>query len=432
MRFSRRLPVMALGLMLALSACQDAPTSLADGPQFNKGQEKKGGGNPPSSGGDIALLGKLIFEDKDLSVGKNQSCQTCHEPSEGFAASLSTVNTRGSVVEGSVAGRFGDRKPPSAAYATLAPLFSGGNNPTGGNFWDGRATGDTLGNPAADQALGPFLNPVEQGLPDKACVVYRVKAYGALYTEVWGTDINTIAFPGNVETVCTDPNLTPLLIGGHVALSAADRITVEKEYKNVARSIAAFEGSPLVNKFSSRVDSRDMTAEELEGEKLFGSKGKCQQCHTNKGSNALFTDFAFHNLGVPKNPANPVYHYDTSVFDPGLGGFTGQARHMGKFRTPTTRNVAMGSNRTYMHNGALVSLLHVVDFYNTRDVLPVCTDPAVINDPHRWGSMEFGGDGCWPAPEHSANIDSKNMGKLGLTPAEVHAIVAYMKAMSDQ
>ncbi|MEJ2458114.1 MAG: hypothetical protein P8Y58_08165, partial [Novosphingobium sp.] len=31
-----------------------------------------------------------------------------------------------------------------------------------------------LGNPAADQALGPFLNPVEQALPDSACVVYRV------------------------------------------------------------------------------------------------------------------------------------------------------------------------------------------------------------------------------------------------------------------
>jgi cytochrome c peroxidase len=431
MRFSRRLPVMALGLMVALSACQDAPTSLADGPQFNKGQEKKGGGNPPPSGGDIVALGKKIFEDKDLSVGKNQSCQTCHEPSEGFAASLSSVVTQGSVVQGSVAGRFGDRKPPSAAYATLAPLFSGGNNPTGGNFWDGRATGDTLGNPAADQALGPFLNPVEQGLPDKACVVYRVKAYGALYTDVWGTDINSIAFPGNVdvEAVCSN---TALSAGNHVALSAADREKVEEEYKNVARSIAAFEGSPQVNKFNSRVDSREMTAEELEGEKLFGSKGKCQQCHSNKGSNALFTDFAFHNLGVPKNPANPFYNYSTSAFDPGLGGFTKQARHMGKFRTPTTRNVAKGNNRTYMHNGALVSLLQVVDFYNTRDVLPVCTDPAVINDPSRWGSTEFDGAGCWPAPEHGANIDSKNMGKLGLTPAEVVAIVRYMEAMSDQ
>jgi len=44
----------------------------------------------------------------------------------------------------------------------------------GGNFWDGRATGEKLGNPAADQAQGPFLNPKEQALPNAACVVYRV------------------------------------------------------------------------------------------------------------------------------------------------------------------------------------------------------------------------------------------------------------------
>jgi cytochrome c peroxidase len=162
-----------------------------------------------------------------------------------------------------------------------------------------------------------------------------------------------------------------------------------------------------------------MTAFEQEGEKLFGGKGKCQQCHSNKGSNPLFTDFAFHNLGVPKNPANPVYHYGTTDFDPGLGGFTDQARHMGKFRTPTTRNVAMGLNRTYMHNGALISLVQVVDFYNTRDVHPVCTDTQVLANPARWGSSVFGGADCWPPPEHGANLDSKNMGKLGLTADEV-------------
>jgi cytochrome c peroxidase len=425
-----RLTILALGLTFGLSACHDASTSLGPDAAFNKGQDKKGGGDPPPQG-DIVALGKTIFEDENLSVGRNQSCQTCHEPSEGFAAPRESVTTQGSVVEGSVAGRFGDRKPPSAAYATLAPLYSGGSNPTGGNFWDGRATGHLLGNPAADQALGPFLNPVEQGLPDKACVVYRMKSYGTLYTNVWGTKINEIVFPSDAVVVgtCTNANLA---VGRHVMLTDADRLKVETEYDNVALSIAAFEGSSHVNRFSSRFDRGEMTAFEQEGEKLFGGKGKCQQCHSNKGSNPLFTDFAFHNLGVPKNPANPVYHYGTTDFDPGLGGFTDQARHMGKFRTPTTRNVAMGTNRTYMHNGALISLVQVVDFYNTRDVHPVCTDTQVLANPARWGSSVFGGADCWPPPEHGANLDSKNMGKLGLTEYEVRAIVAYMEAMSDQ
>jgi cytochrome c peroxidase len=426
MRSAARLPVMALGLLFALSACQDAaPPFDPDGPQFNKGQIRKGGSETPATG-DIVVLGKRIFEDANLSVGKNQSCQTCHEPSQGFAAPLSGVITKGSVVQGSVTGRFGDRKPPSAAYATVAPLF-GGSGPIGGVFWDGRATGELLGNPAADQAMGPFLNPAEQALPDKACVVYHVQAYGAQYTGVWGNAISTIVFPSNTETLCTNPDLA---VGNHVALSAAHRQQVETEYENVARSIAAYEHT--FNKFNSRFDAGEMTAQEIEGQKLFSGKGKCQQCHTNKGSQPLFTDFAFHNLGVPKNPANPVYHLNTTTFDPGLGGFTGQSRHVGKFRTPTTRNVGMGDNRTYMHNGALVSLEKVVDFYSTRDVLPVCTDAAVLNDPTRWGSRDFGGEGCWPPAEFGANLDTKNMGKLGLSKAEVEAIVAYMRAMSDR
>jgi cytochrome c peroxidase len=430
MRYGARLPVLALCALVALSACQDAPT-FPDDPQFNRGQTKKN--DPPPSPANLADLGELLFDDEKLSVRGNQSCRSCHEPEEGFAAHVSPVRDRGGVVEGSVSGRFGDRKPPTAAYATFTPAFSGGNNPTGGLFWDGRATGAVLGSAAADQALGPFLNHVEHGFPDEACVVYRIRGgtYLSAWTDAWGGDITAIAFPGDTETVCTDVSLA---VGRHVVLSAADRTRVETIYSQVARSIAAYEGSDRVNRFNSRFDLGLMNEDEQAGEKLFSSKGKCQQCHDNRGSRPLFTDFAFHNLGVPKNPANPVYHLDTPDFDPGLGGFTLQARHIGKFRTPTTRNVAKGMHRRYMHNGALISLVQVVDFYNTRDVLPVCTDGGILQDPWRWGSSGMPGyDGadCWPPPEYDRNLDTKNMGKLGLTQAEVLQIVAYLEAMSD-
>jgi cytochrome c peroxidase len=420
LRTTRRIGL-AAALLALTAACQDVPTRVVlepappgVGPAFDAA---------PLASGDIVALGQRIYEDADLSVGRNQSCQTCHEPSEGFAAALPGTVTRGSVVQGSVTGRFGDRKPPTAAYATLTPIFSGGNNPSGGVFWDGRGTGMLLGNPAADQALGPFVNPMEQALPDTACVVYRVKSYGAMYTGVWGNAIGAIAFPPDTETICTNAALS---LGNHIP--GLDRAAVRREYHNVARSIQAFEAT--FNRFSSRFDRGEMTPQEQQGQKLFSSKAKCQQCHSNKGSQPLFTDFAFHNLGVPKNPDNPVYHYGTAAFDPGLGGFTGRAAHVGKFRTPTTRNVAQGQNRTYMHNGALVSLRQVVDFYNTRDVLRRCTG-AELNDPSRWGSTALGGIGCWPPPEHGANLDTKNMGKLGLTVQEVDAIVAYMEAMTD-
>jgi cytochrome c peroxidase len=431
MQSRRRAPLLALALAALLGACQDGPTGITpqESALTNRGQGKKSPEQPPSEA--LVVLGKHLFEDEDLSVGRNQSCQTCHEPSEGFAAALPGVTTRGSVVQGSVIGRFGERKPPSAAYAMMSPNFSGGNNPTGGNFWDGNATGEILGSAAADQAMGPFLNPVEQGLPDRACVAYRVRlsSYLGRYTAVWGHEIESIVFPGSTETICTDPNLT---LGEHVGLTVADRAKADSVFHNVARAVAAFEGSDHVSKFNSRYDFDELSDVERWGEKLFDTKGKCQQCHNHKGQRPAFSDFAFHNLGVPKNPENPVFHYGNQLYDPGLGGFTGQARHLGKFRTPTLRNVAKGTGRTYMHNGALISLEQVVDFYSTRDALPLCTLPAQLADPTRWGSTAFGGDGCWPPPEFGQNLDTKNMGKLGLTPDEVRAIAAYLRAIDDR
>jgi cytochrome c peroxidase len=100
-----------------------------------------------------------------------------------------------------VPGRFGGRKPPSAAYASLAPLFtSSRNNASGGNFWDGRATGARRGNPAADQALGPFLNPKEQALLDEACVVWKVvrSTHGTAFTTAWSLGLESIVSPADV------------------------------------------------------------------------------------------------------------------------------------------------------------------------------------------------------------------------------------------
>ena len=155
-------------------------------------------------------LGKSIFFDDNLSINQNQSCAACHGPEVGFTGPLSDTNEYGSVYEGSILGRFGDRKPPSAAYATVSPIFHLDKKGlwTGGNFWDGRATGGILGNPAADQALGPFLNPVEQALPDKACVVWRVcnpvvpADYPVSFEAVWGAGTCAISWPGDIASVC--------------------------------------------------------------------------------------------------------------------------------------------------------------------------------------------------------------------------------------
>src|SRR5659263_654504 len=166
---------------------------------------------------DDEKLGKKIFFDKELSINKNQACAACHAPQVGFTGPDSIINVLGSVYEGSVPGRFGNSKPPAAAYAGDSPVL---NNDTrtwiGGMFWDGRATGQTLGDPLAEQAKGPFLNPMEQGLPDAACVVYRVVTsdYKDLYQQVWGklniqwpkkSVLRLLHFPLEIRTKLTLP-----------------------------------------------------------------------------------------------------------------------------------------------------------------------------------------------------------------------------------
>lgn len=127
-------------------------------------------------------LGEKIYKDKTFSVNKNQSCQSCHHPSAKFADPINRIApVYRPVSEGSIALLFGGRNAPPAAYAAYSPSFyydAMDGLFIGGLFWDGRATGrmdisgtDNLGagptgDPLADQAKGPFGNPVEMALVD--------------------------------------------------------------------------------------------------------------------------------------------------------------------------------------------------------------------------------------------------------------------------
>ena len=189
---------------------------------------------------DKEQLGKSIFFDQNLSINRNQSCAVCHAPAAGWTGDISAINQAGAVYEGSISDAFGDRKPPSSAYATQSPVLSVNRKGlfTGGNFWDGRATGEKLGSPAAEQAKGPFLNPVEQALPDAACVVYRVcnaTDYLSSFETVYPSGC-VIQFPIDTDDLCAD--------GKKVPLDNENRAKVDKAYDNIAYAIAAFEASP--------------------------------------------------------------------------------------------------------------------------------------------------------------------------------------------
>ena len=357
-------------------------------------------------------LGKLIFFDENLSLNSNQSCATCHAPEAGWTGPTSFINEHGAVYEGSIPGAFGDRKPPSSAYATQSPILHVDKKGVfvGGNFWDGRATGERLGSPAAEQALGPFLNPKEQALETPDDVVTRVCAssYASLFMTVWGAD------------ACSDKDA----------------------YDYIGLSIAAYEASPEVNAFTAKYDwsmqgKAKLTQLERRGFALFQGKGKCSKCHVSEGRAPLFTDYTYDNLGIPKNPENPATIANSSWADPGLGGFlatrtdyaTYAEANMGKHKVPTLRNVGLGPEgvvKAYGHNGYFKTLEGIVHFYNTRDVLPKCP-----GDGTPYTEAQALDAKCWPAPEVEANLNTRELGNLGLSADEEAAIVAFLKTLSD-
>jgi cytochrome c peroxidase len=152
----------------------------------------------------VEPLGKAMLYDKELSVNRNEACAFCHTPETGFTGPVSELNRTTGSYPGSVRTRFSDRKPQTHAYAPLSPVLHynpGQGDLVGGNFWDMRATGRRLGNPAAEQAEGPPTNPVEMGLSDIACAVYRAsqRPYRALFEAVWGLQAFAIEWPTDVE-----------------------------------------------------------------------------------------------------------------------------------------------------------------------------------------------------------------------------------------
>ena len=164
------------------------------------------------------------------------------------------------------------------------------------------------------------------------------------------------------------------------------------------------------------------------------ARAKCAKCHIANGQKPLFTDYTFDNLGVPKNPENPVYVTNPGFVDPGLGGFLAtrldyQMYAAANRASTRCRRCAMWAKdcrtitKAYTHNGYFKTLEGIVNFYNTRDVKPTC--------PGAYTEAQALAAGCWPAPEVSANVNTAELGNLGLSPDEEAAIVAFLKALSD-
>jgi len=417
--------------------------------------------------GHVRTLGKLLLFDKHLSVNENEACSFCHTPETGFTGPIQSLNLTTVSYPGSVRTRFSQRKPQSYMYAPFAPVLHYNTlqgDFVGGNFWDMRASGYRLQSASAEQAQGPPTNPVEMGLPDSACLAYRLSRapYRKLFEQVWGADSFGVSWPENVERICATPGPPADNDQYPVHLSVSDRQRTDQVYDAFALSVSAYEASPEVSPFTSKYDyvqagKENFTAQEAQGYALFRGKARCNECHRDggPGEEPLFTDFTASNLGVPPNTALQFYFEGTrekdgysanpqgpAYTDSGVGFFLRKLKSLsgqlnpdsewiglapkfdGKFQVPTLRNVDMRPNpqfvKAYMHNGYFKSLKEVVHFYNTRDALPQC---------------KLGDSGekttCWPPAENAANINKRQLGNLRLTEREEEDLVAFLRTLTD-
>jgi cytochrome c peroxidase len=338
-------------------------------------------------------LGRLVFEDPELSSPVGQACADCHAAKAAFRDPDSARTTSMGVMPG----RFGSRNSPSLFYVGFVPPLheEPGRGYVGGLFWDGRAMS------LEDQAAGPLLNPLEMNNPDKATVVMHVRnaSYAGAFRDLFGARV------------------------------LADDAT---GFTAIAAVLAAYERSSELALFSSKYDhylagTASLGDAEARGLAIFEdpARGDCARCHPSRpgphGEPPMFTTFGYANLGVPRYANNKFYVANPDYVDHGLATTVGRPSEDGKFRIPTLRNVARTA--AYSHNGYFANLPYALEFIANREAgsFDVGTCSRTGTEPTRC---------AWPAPEIAANLDPRAGHQL-LSPAELSDLAAFLATLSD-
>lgn len=319
-------------------------------------------------------LGDRLFNDTRFSTTGEVSCATCHAQDKAFTDSPLMVSK-------GINDLTGTRNAPTILNAAF--------NKT--QFWDGRSPS------LEDQALHPFVNPVEMGLKDHEPILKVIRSdqeYLEAFKNVFGL--------------------------------APEQITM----KEVTQAIAAFERTLI--SANSRFDSwyfkgeSTLSEEEKKGFEVFIGNGRCVSCHVIERKSALFTDHKFHNIGVGLNKLSQEdidrlagefmeakYKQaevdikvlkDAKTSELGRFAVNRNLTEMGAFKTSTLRNISLTA--PYMHDGSLKTLEEVVDHYNRGGA---SSDEEKIND-----------------------FISGGIRELNLTDDEKKSLVSFMETLTSQ
>jgi cytochrome c peroxidase len=199
-----------------------------------------------------------------------------------------------------------DRKPlarnaPTVLNAAFQKRF----------FWDGRAENLEV------QARHVMLNPDEMAATEERVVASLSErpAYRRRFADAFGCEDISLDLVGKALAT-----YERTLVGGH------------------SRFDAFLRGRP------EALDDRQII-----GLHLFRTQARCMNCH----HGPAFSDGSLHDLGLS--------YYGRAFEDLGAYKVTGRSEDVGRFRTPTLRNIA--HTGPYMHNG-LFELTGVLNMYN--------------------------------------------------------------------
>jgi cytochrome c peroxidase len=321
-----------------------------------------------------AFLGKALFWDEQLSSTRTVACGTCHTGAKGgsdkrtLIGSARSTNPGPDGISGTADDIGGSPGVPlnnvngqydwSATFGLKeqvtgrkAPSYIGAAYP-GVLFWDGRATGQyrdpitqaiviNAGAALESQSVGPPVNSGEMGHE--------------------GRDWNQVATQiATVKPLALSPSVPAGLqnwIDGRTYNELFEEAfgTPEVTPSRIAMAIGSFERTLYPDRTPLDIANSGgppLTAQEQRGQGLFGNI-QCAACHVG----TLFTDQAFHNIGVRPQAE-----------DSGRFAVTGNQQNLGEFRTPSLRNVELRG--PYFHNGRFATLEDVVEFYNRGGDFP--------------------------------------------------------------
>ncbi len=262
-------------------------------------------------------LGRHLFYDKRLSLDGSMSCASCHQQARAFTEARATSM--------GVTGEQHSRNAMSLANVAYLPVLTWAN---------------PLLRKLEHQVLIPMFGeaPVEMGLAGREQALFGRLASDAAYRAKFRE-----AFPERD--------------------GAIDLGTLTKALAAFQRTLVSADSPYDRYRYDGRDDAISPSAKR--GEKLFFSERlECFHCHGGVHltdslvhSRKPFAEFAFHNTGLYDRDGRGAYPSDNV----GLIEHTGRSEDMGRFRTPSLRNVAVTG--PYMHDGSIERLEDVIRHY---------------------------------------------------------------------